>query len=268
MTKFTRPWDGFWHDKPMPLPEGEQRNRFEIASPYWPNTYDNNPPTKLPLQILHIIRAGWEEMRAEDPDFFLGMTVHGSLVKGRSHDESDIDPIIIADENAAAVTLDKHGIKYDKDASYEPYISAKEFLTTRFQQVLKEPLAEAGIPKNFAKSEVWAPIVLPNPGEYFTHIVPRFKKQLTWCIRHDKELFFPYPVDMIFRMRIGSGYIQDYRRSVIESMATLTSRNNPNLGEMAWNAVSTKLVREEEWNRNATIYFPETIEEARTYFHL
>lgn len=268
MTKFTRPYDGFLHDKPMAVPEGEHHPRFEIASPYWPASFHNDPPSKLPLQILHIIRAGWEEMRAEDPNFFLGMTLHGSLIKGRSHDESDIDPIIVADENVAAATLQKHGVNYMQEASYEPYISAKNFLTTRFQQIMKAPLADAGLPESFAKSEVWSPIVLPDPQRYFTTIVPRYRKMLTWCLKHDKELFFPYPVEMIFRMRVGSGHIQDFRRSVIDSIERLNSKKHPDLAVLAWQGLAKNVVKEEELNREATIYFPQTTKDAREYFRL
>lgn len=207
-------------------------------------------------------------MRAEDPDFFLGMTLHGSLVKGRSHDESDIDPIIIADETIAAATLQKHGVDYEKDASYEPYSSAKHFLTTRFQEIIKVPLADAGLPESFAKSEVWAPIILPDPHHYFAAIVPHTREMLTWCLNNNKELFFPYPVEMIFRMRMGSGHIQDFRKSVIDSIEELHSEEHPDLATLAWQALARKVIKEEERNRGAAIYFPTTIDDAREYFHL
>lgn len=266
MTKFTRPWDGFPHDKPMRVPKGEQHPRFEFASPYWPESYDNNPQSKLPLLILHTVRDTWNEMHREDPDFFCGLTVHGSLVKGRSHDESDIDPIIYTSKDTVEATLDKYKVIYDRTASYEPTSSAKEFVERRFREVLGAQSKGKPIPESFLRSELWGNMVLPN--DYFKRIVPVASKMLKWCLKHNEKTFFPYPVDHLFHLRVGPGRINEYRRDVLDGMGNLSSKKYPNLADSAWQAVRNSVVAVEEWNRGATIYFPETYDEARQYFGL
>lgn len=264
MTKFTRPWDGFEHDKPMRVPEGKHLPRFEFASPYWPDPYDNIPQSRLPLLILHTVRDAWEQMRSEDPDFFCGLTLHGSLVKGRSHDESDVDPVIYTNKDAAAATLLKYKVAFDRSASYEPTASAKEFVERRFTETFRSQAAGKTIPESFFRSEIWANIVLPVG--YFKHVIPAASSTLKWCLKHKERTFVPYPVEHLFHLRVGMGRINEYRRDVLDGMGNLSSRKYPNLPDLAWQAVRNSVVGTEEWNRGATIYFPETYDEARQYF--
>lgn len=266
MTKFTRPWDGFLHDKPMPVPENEHRPRFELESPFWPDDYDNVPRSKIPRAILNTIIDGWEEMRDEDPEFFEGITLHGSLVKGRSHDESDIDPVVYANEDAAQATLDKHGITVpdDEDPELMRYVEAKDFIDTRFRAVVGKLLESRGFPKSYSKSETWGAMLL-SP-DYFVSNFPQWEYNIAFCLKNDNEVFMPTPVEHLFHLRIGSGQIQTFRRQVFDGLESLPRQGRHDFGEIAWKSIARRVVQVEEWNRGATIMFPETIEEARHYF--
>lgn len=254
-----------YHEKPPPLPDGERRKRFEFASPYWSDKYSNTPSHTLPLEILHTVREGWEVMRAEDPDFFCGLTLHGSLVKGRSHEHSDIDPIIYASKEAAPDTLRKYGIPFG-EYDGQLHANTKEFIESRFMGIVGASLKQAGFPQSYAMSEVWSPTALPS--NYFTGIIPRWRSQIIWCLDTKNEVFMPYPVDHLFHMRIGSGLIQLYRQNILDGIESLESKHHPDIAEISWQSIARRVVQVEEWNRNATIHFPQTVGEAREYFHL
>jgi hypothetical protein len=266
VTRFINPLTGYRHDKPPKVPAGEVHPRFELASPYWPGASKEEPDSSQPLAVLRTLRSAWEELRAEDPDFFCGLTVHGSLVKGRSHSESDIDPVIYTNEGAAGDTLRKYGIEFDPQESYEPRSTAKDFVQTRFTEVLAKHAHAQIIPKSYLETNIWGNFILSD--DYFEQVGPRIRKQTLWCLANYEGPFVPAPFTHLFHLNVGSGQIPEFRGEVLDILEGWASKKHPNLGQHAWSGLKRRLIQVEEWNRGATIYFPETIQEARNYFLL
>jgi hypothetical protein len=221
---------------------GEPRPRFELATPFGPNANETGQDTQFAPEALHTLRDGWEEMHAQSPDFYVGMAVHGSVVKGRSHEHSDVDGIVFFDPDAPSV----QSLSY-VDMLRKPTADIRNTILKRLREKsLAETFTSLGSYNKVAMNEGIIDKALAG-GELGGPLVPG---------RIGQDIM------QLFCMRIGSGKLLEYRARVLDKLSQLEN------GEQIWQALMSDLASYEEARRDAKIYLPPTIKDGYDYFRV
>lgn len=232
--------------KPPSLAEGATRPRFELASSLGPNATESEPDRNFAPEVLHTARDGWNEMHQEHPDFYKGMTVYGSLVKGRGHEKSDVDAVIFYDPDSS------YAQSFDSYAGMvsQPNEDIGKHINTHFQQQgYGETFQGVG---SYSKVAINERIIDDNIA---------FAEQAGQRSETAAGGIDPSLVDL-FHMRVGDGDIQGYRQRVVDSLAASVG------GEAIWKEIMDQLGTKEEMRRGAEIHLPTSLDEAVGYFHL
>lgn len=238
------PYHTSYPSRKPPSLDGEERKRFELASPYGPNLDDTSVDTTYAAELLHAVRDGWEEMRAENPDGFVGLTIHGSTIKGRIHDQSDVDPIIFFDQTAfGSGGMAEHIGKDMTEVAYREHVVPR--------------IEEAGYGSTFRNRWGVFPRVVNEPAvvKYLGYITRDAER--TGAVTPSRN---GDTLPSLFFMRVGSGHIPEYRQTVLDTLA-----DSP-VGEAVWKSLMWAVQDDEEHRRGATIYLPDTIQDGYEYF--
>ena len=237
-----------YRDKPPAVSGGTLLPRFVLDSPYAPQ---DEGRSCLASEVLHSLRDGWEEVRGLSPQFkngLLGMTIIGSSVKGRLHDQSDIDPFIFFDPNYFP-QLGPNGVR----AVGSPNLDE---MTIATRHIIRSKMEKFG--RTFADSRLHMEPMSKSRLDRGVEVLERTNKDRPQQL----DAFIGNSIVEMFYMRIGSGTIQDYRAYLIGKLAM--SKN----GEKFWRSIVQRLGFEEEMRRGAKIYLPQTLEDAKGYFRL
>ena len=232
--------------KPPPM-HGEERPRFELASPYGPNLDEVGLDRQFASSALSTVRDGWNEMHEAHPDFFVGLVVGGSLVKGRAHEHSDIDATIF----------------YDPDS---PYASSLGGLADQEGQVAHDVqehiighLKDAGFGETFQRRN--------NIGAFALNarLIDAAITDATAIAERGERLLGRIDLSVLmapFKFRLGEGRLQEYRAQIVNGLSQSEQ------GRYIWQLILLNLGQTEEYNRRASIRLPVELGRAATYFHL
>ncbi len=217
---------------------GAPAPRFELPTPFGPNLGEDGLDHTFASNALVAIRAGWEEMRALRPDMYEGLTLHGSLVKGRLHKDSDVDGYAFCNPDAspdvdqqAQTDLRTHIANRLKSGGY-----GESFWTTDSYRVvdMSPRLLDAALQSVLRGFD---------RGDSFAHDLLGMDRILP-----------------LFYMPVGSGSIPAYRSRVISRLA------GSEHGEQVWADMMDTLARKEEFRRRASIDLPRSLGAATVYF--
>jgi hypothetical protein len=233
-------------DKPAGL-GGELRPRFELASPYGPDADESGPDTEYAANVLHVVRAGWNEMHVGQPDLYVGMAALGSAVKGRIHKGSDVDGVIF----------------YNPDSAFAQSVIQGQ-LVDRINGDINDnilcALAAAGYGESFSGLGSFQKMAL-NSGIIDNGIAlaeMRLNREGVGSRLNKLDL----AITAMFFMRVGNGTLQDHRKHLLDRLSV-----SP-FGEEIWSNITGFIAEEEEFRRQATIFLPRSIKEAYGYFNV
>jgi len=232
--------------KPPSLAEGTVRPRFELASPLGPDAIENKLDRSFAPEALRTAREGWNEMRQAHPDFYTGMTIYGSLVKGRAHEQSDVDAVVFYDPDSA------YGKSFDSYAAMveQPNEDIARHIGKRFRhKAYSDTFQGVG---SYTKVAMNERIIDDNIA---------FAEQATQRPETADGGIDPGLIDL-FHMRVGEGDIQAYRQRVVDNLAASAQ------GETVWREMMNQLKTKEEMRRGAEIHLPGSLAEATDYFGL
>jgi hypothetical protein len=229
-----------------PSAGGERRHRFELASPYGPDPDEDGIDRTFAPKVLHVIREGWEELRAADPDLFAGLTIEGSLVKGRAHDRSDADLSIFFNPGPD----DDSGSRWNR----------LEIVDEGVENTIDAAITDAGLPGTFRSrgSATYHPMNPDIVDEHVARAVDRTARLEAGEDRSDID----EDIIAMFHMRIGSGELPKLRKRVLDVLSS-----SP-VGETVFRKMMSTLGRREEVRREAEVYLPDTLEDGYDYFRL
>lgn len=222
---------------------GEARRRFELATPFGPYPAEDGLDRVLAPGVLHVVREGWEAMRRAHPEFYIGLTIFGSTIKGRLHASSDIDFWIFVDPKSY-----HGGSPYDR--SKRIYDDASQHITQNLRQ--------HGYAPTFQKSYPYLQVAI-NTRRLCAYIDIAAEQYVRQPATFDE---WTHEILALFCFRLGSGRIQEFRAQTIDTLATLPH------GQEIWREMMHQLASWEEERRGASIYLPQTLEQARDYFGL
>lgn len=226
--------------------DGEARQRFELASPYGPELDDDGLDRRFASEVLRTVREGWNEMHASNPDFYVGMTVFGSAVKGRIHEGSDVDGMIFVDMDSDHAKSLEPGTLTDG-----PKQDVGRFILPHLQ--------EKGYGETFQDGGSYR--VMGLSQELIELGIKGAETRLDRGVRSEL-IAISNSVTAMFCMRVGEGRLQEFRKTYLDRLSA--SKH----GETIWNLVMDDLRLEEEKRRDANIYLPRSLDEAYGYFNI
>lgn len=241
--------------------------RFVLRTEAYIDPVTSEPQPHAAIDALHEAREAWEEMRALDPDYFIGAVVFGSSVKGRFTNNhrfdghaSDIDMMILADPECGG--------------------KRQQFTAPNVQEILRSRVVEKRV---FSGLGGQPPHIINVNPDHFIPVVEISKKiidrvilnMVKHYIRKEGEEFPAYKVGLKalyvpFMMRLGSGKLQEYRKHILDRIEGYAADCEP---DQLWRAIAVEIYYFEEAKtrsdqKRANIYLPKTIAEARHYFKL
>ncbi|TAH33875.1 hypothetical protein EYC59_04240 [Candidatus Saccharibacteria bacterium] len=226
-------------NKPPQCPEGQLLPRVVLATPYGPEATDEIPDETFAYNVLGQVIDCWESTRVGNPDFFSGLTIRGSFVKGRARLKSDLDLFLFFDPSQT-----------DSTDPYEQLEHAQAKIVDDFRTPLSEALLHRGFSDTLATPELDVYSITP------ASIVSCLRK---WVEQFEWELdskscgnFIPVNITALFHPQLGGGAVQDLRVDII------TQLQNHKLGAQMWECLMKEIKRNEEWNRGADIFFADT----------
>lgn len=235
-------------NKPPQCPEGPLLPRVVLATPYGPDATSEVPDEAFAYNVLGRVVDCWESTRAGNPDFFSGLTIRGSFVKGRARLESDLDLFLFFDPSQT-----------DSTDRYKQLEQAEVKIVDDFRAPLSEALLRGGFSDNLANPEL---DVYPITPASIITCLRKWAEQFEWELDSKScGNFIPAQVTALFHPQLGCGAVQDLRADII------TQLQNHKLGGQMWGCLMKELHRNEEWNRGADIFLP-TLDDAPDYFEL
>lgn len=248
--------DGFTESlarKPPALPGRPSMPRVELETPYGPGATELVSDEVFAGEILGQFAAGWELVRQSNPDFFTGITVRGSLIKGRARPESDVDVFLFFNRDLLEDTLQTHGISSGCELS-----DTEKLLKHTFQAPIKSHMRDAGLSEAQYNFEAGC-------YDYSTSKLPI---QLTnWTKLASGTPSYNLPPGTfveLFHPQLGTGDLAIYRTTIIETLLRLDRERSDGLGTTMWAELMKRLEHNEEHNRGASIYLP-ALEDALDY---
>lgn len=243
------------HGAKPPSLGGEQRHRFELHSPYGPDG-ESWLERSYAATVLREVRAGYEEIRAQNPGLYIGMTAYGSAVKGRFHPGSDLDLILFVDPKSTE--------SHDTDV-FQAGVAARSYITDGLAAVGLYHEVE-GPPRTFFAIAMNETIVQSLVERALSDLQMLFEMADSHERQRLQEQGFPATFlngreRALFYMQIGGGKVRDLRRQLLDALWEAGDG-----GDLIWRGIATSLSRVEEGRRGASIYFPDTLEKAYPYF--
>jgi|GEM_PF-4031430 len=251
-------------DVKPPDVDGAERHRFELASPYGPDATPDNPDREFAPEILHALRDSWEQLRAENPDYYIGLTVWGSAVKGRMHEEtnkfdhSDVDVTVFLSDAAEPYWSDILG------AEVKEFSQINSVLDALMQQQLGVGIPEELVQASFRSISEER---LQEEVDYLVEAlkVPRGLSELEAELDEEDilergKIVVPDVIRDLFAVQVGSGEIRNMRQYLLDVIGAQPE------AEKIWTMIRGGVVAKEEHNRKAKIYFPDNLESAQKMY--
>ncbi|MBP9820599.1 hypothetical protein KBC85_00475 [Candidatus Saccharibacteria bacterium] len=280
--------------KPPELVGGPFMPRVITSSPYGPGATEYKPDRLFARRVLNTLGRRWNKLQSRYPDCLWGCTLNGSIIKGRFHDNSDIDPFIFYDPNQANKMLIDNGVQpYSSleeikewiskgyDFSLEDYdeygflkgcrYEMQDFIEREF----KDALLGAGIDNsNLLGSEISAESFEPTDERVAQQIhafINTYKHEISKpANKRMKEFYWHIPpmVLALFHPQLGHGRVPEFREKILDGLFMLDEESDGVDGLELLRLLSESLACIEELNRRATIFLPDTFEDWYDYLEI
>ena len=227
--------------KPLPLEHGEERHRFELASPFGPYPGEDGLDRQFAKEILHDLRSGWEDLRATEPELYVGCTVHGSSVKGRMHDKSDLDVTVFFDPDSSGL----------KGFDLSKYLRTNQGIVTK---AVNGP--RPGHAANL-KDRIVSFMHVGMNDRLIDESIASLEAAHAKSQGASSSSYIS-----LFDLRIGGGKVAHFRQKMLSSIAQSEHADE------IWKQLAAEVVRHDEHRRGAQIYFPDNLRRADEHYGL
>ncbi|MBP7006087.1 nucleotidyltransferase domain-containing protein [Patescibacteria group bacterium] len=250
--------EGIPKQRQIPTKEDLGPKRFEVQ------------PDRFVHERLDAVQSGVEEIKGGDPSV-LGLTLYGSMVKGKAHEDSDIDGYLYLDaeqlaQNEARQALQENReprpVTFDIGDTGTLSTYPGEHLYDVYKPLIKDKFTKSG----FLTEEQISDINLrPISKEIIDRHLDSLQQALK-LVRNGEENVSPEPSQNLyglFHLEVGRG-LGSYRQQVIEKLEGLGQE-----GEEIWSMIIGQTEKMEQYMYTDTpIHYPRTLAEARnTYIH-
>jgi predicted nucleotidyltransferase len=217
---------------------------------------------------LDIIQSGIEEMQEEDPNV-LGLTMFGSMVKGKAHETSDVDGYLFLDAErlaqeeeqlAAQENREARPVTFDIGDTGNLSTYPGEHLYDVYKPLIKEKFTKGDLLNEEQISDV-------NIRPISEEIIDRHLSSLLQASKLSENSEDGVDIEPsqnlygLFHLSIGHG-LEKYRQQVIEKLEEFGSE-----GEEIWSKIIGQTEKLEQYMYTDTpVRYPRTLAEARDLY--
>lgn len=214
---------------------------------------------------LDAIREGLKEMKEENPNV-LGLTLFGSMVKGKAHEDSDVDGYLFLDvdrlaeeENELALQENREPRPVTFDIGDTGNLSTYpgEHLYDIYKPLIREKLTHDG---SLSEEKIRDINIRPVGHDMIDKHLLSLQQAIESLKNGDSEVRIEPSQNLygLFHLAVGHG-LEGYRKYIIEELEQLGQE-----GEDIWRTIIRKTEQLEQYMYTDTpIHYPRTLTEAR-----
>jgi hypothetical protein len=248
--------EGVPKERNIPPKENLGPKRFEIQSDSFVH------------ERLDAVQNGVEEMKEEDPSV-VGLTMYGSMVKGKAHEGSDIDGYLYLDaerlaqnemEQALQENREPRPVTFDTGDAGNLSTYPGEHLYDVYKPLLNEKMTKDG---SLTEEQVSDINLRPISGEIIDRHLGSLQQGLEMARNGEEGVNIEPSQNLygLFHLEVGRG-LGGYRQQVIEKLEGLGQE-----GEEIWSKIIGQTEKLEQYMYTDTpIRYPRTLAEARNTY--